>query len=489
MLRTLILKELKFYFTSPKFIFTFAACGLLILLSVSIGIQGYKNDIRQYDTSRALEKQVLAERTSWAFLATRTFIYPDPMRIIVAGVTNDIGRFSLVSATEQVALRSSAYSNDPIFAVFRLLDLNFIFLVVLSLFAILFTYDAINGERESGTLRLTFSNAVPRVSYIAAKFAGAWLGLVIPLLIPLLVVVLLLILAKIPFSAAHWFDFSLFIGISLVYFTFFISLGILVSASTRHASTSFLVLLVAWVSLTLIVPRLGVMAAGKIMPVPSTAEINSIADAYSKGRWKDYTDRMIEISRARNTAMADMTEQEREAYREENEWTWMEESDGMRKELQSDIKDNTRRLQEEQRNRLAGQERLAFTLSRFSPASAFQLAAMKIAGTDTGLKPRYQESIEKYRDLFLDHARVKEKATGGGMGGININFDSEKGISVSTPRGRPTIETSDMPLFMPPEISLGTVLSSTITDFVLLIIYTSMVLAAAFVAFLRYDVR
>ena len=89
------------------------------------------------------------------------------MQIFSSGVTNDIGRFSPVDATEAVSLRGSPYSNNPIFAVFRLLDLNFIFLVVISLFAILFTYDAINGEREAGTLRLTFANAVPRVKYLA----------------------------------------------------------------------------------------------------------------------------------------------------------------------------------------------------------------------------------------------------------------------------------------------------------------------------------
>ncbi|HSG29356.1 MAG TPA: ABC transporter permease subunit, partial [Candidatus Krumholzibacterium sp.] len=178
MFRTLVLKELKVYFTSPKFISTFIACSVLIILSVSIGIQDYRSDVRQYETARQLERQMLEERTDWGYISTRAFIEPDPMRIFVSGVTNDIGRFSLVSATEQVALRSSTYSNDPIFAVFRLLDLNFVFLVVMSLFAILFTYDAVNGERESGTLRLTFSNAVPRVKYIAAKFTGAWLGLI-----------------------------------------------------------------------------------------------------------------------------------------------------------------------------------------------------------------------------------------------------------------------------------------------------------------------
>ena len=68
------------------------------------------------------------------------------------------------------------YSDDPILAVFRFLDLTFIIQVVLSLFAIVLTYDSISGEREQGTLRLTFANAVPRGVYLVAKLIGTWLG-------------------------------------------------------------------------------------------------------------------------------------------------------------------------------------------------------------------------------------------------------------------------------------------------------------------------
>lgn len=489
MFRTLVMKELKIYFTSPKFISTFAACAALIILSVAVGIQEYRSDVRSYETSRELERQVLEERTSWAYLSTRAFVAPDPMRIFVSGVTNDVGRFSPVSATDQVSLRNSSYSDDPIFAVFRLLDLDFIFLVVLSLFAILFTYDSINGERESGTLRLTFANAVPKVKYVAAKFTGAWLGLLIPLAIPLLVSVLMVILAGVPLEAAQYLDLLMFAAVGMVYLTFFVALGIFVSAATRRPGVSFLVLLVTWVSLTLIVPRLGVMAAGKLMPVPSTAEINALADAYSKDRWKEYMERLVEVSREREAAMAGMTEDERAAYRDENEWNWMEESDRMRKELQAGIKDQTRRLQEDQVNRLAAQERLAFRLSRVSPASAFQLASMNIAGTDTGLKYRYHEAIEDYRDAFLAHAEKMEEETGAGMGGININFDSESGVTVSTPRDRPTIDTSGIPMFAPPAKSLSSVLSGALVDLVLLFVYAGAALAAAFAAFIRYDVR
>ena len=56
------------------------------------------------------------------------------------------------------------------------LDLEFIVLIVLSLFAILFTYDAISGEKERGTLRLSFAGPVARHTYMTGKLLGSFLG-------------------------------------------------------------------------------------------------------------------------------------------------------------------------------------------------------------------------------------------------------------------------------------------------------------------------
>ena len=89
----------------------------------------------------------------------------------------------------QGELRSedSRFNEHPIFAVFRFLDLEFLFSVVLSLFAILFAYDAVNGEKERGTLRLFFLVAPYRAdTYILCKLVGAFVALGIALVVPIL---------------------------------------------------------------------------------------------------------------------------------------------------------------------------------------------------------------------------------------------------------------------------------------------------------------
>jgi ABC-type transport system involved in multi-copper enzyme maturation permease subunit len=489
MFSTLIEKELKSIILSPKFFATFAVCSILILLSVFIGIQEYRATVRSYEAGMQLTDQELQEKSSWFMLNTRLFREPDPMQVFVAGVNNDIGRFSNIRSSESVKLTNSSYSDDPIFAVFRFIDFTLIVQIVLSLFAILFTYDTINGERENGTLQLAFSNTIPRFKYIFAKFVGSWLGLTVPILVPILLSLLFIIIFKIPFAGDHWLRLITLLFISLIYFTVFIALGVCVSALTKRSSVSFLLLLVAWVTFALIIPRIGVMSAAKIVAVPSIAEIDGQLDGYSKERWDNYMKELEQAWEKRNKEMASMTKEQREAYRDEHLWDWMEENDKSRKAVQADITEFSRTLHENLRNRKAVQERLAFSLARFSPASAYQLSAMNLAGTDIRLKDRYETAMEQYQKTFVDYAEKKQQESGGAAGGVRIEFNSDTGFKFDLGKRGGALDTSDMPRFEETKRSFAQILSATIIDFGLLIFYTIAALVGAVVAFLKYDVR
>lgn len=490
MLKTLIEKELKAILLSPKFTATFAVCSVLIVLSIFVGIQDYRASVKQYETATALVEQEMREQTSWMGLSTRAYRQPDPMQIFVSGVNNDIGRLSSITGFTQIKLENSNYSDEPIYAVFRFVDLTFIVQIVLSLFAILFTYDAINGEREGGTLQLTFANAVPRVQYIVSKFIGSWLGLILPLLIPILLGILLVLLYRVPMAGDHWAKLASLLGVSFLYFTFFIALGLLVSALTKRSVASFLFLLVAWVTFVLIVPRAGVMLAGQVMSVPTVAEIDSQREGYSKERWLQHFRQMEQKWAQRNAGLQDMSQEEREAYRDDHSWDWMKEDEEERKKMQAEISEYDRKLNEDLRNRKAKQERFGFMITRFSPASSYQLAAMHLAGTDISLKPKYEDAMRDYREKFNAYRDQKQKESGGGMhGGFRIEINSDTGMKISGDRDSGALDVTDAPKFEAPVHTFTAGFAPAVTDFGLLALYTILAFAGAFVAFLRYDVR
>lgn len=480
MLGILIQKELKAILTSPKFTATFAVCSLLILLSVFVGVNEYKHSVERYDTSTNLAEQRMREMSSWSSVYDKTYRRPSPMQIFVSGLDYDIGRWSEISADSPVRLRNSAYSDDPIFAVFRFLDFTFIVTVVLSLFAIMFTYDAINGERERGTLKLIFANAVPRAQYILAKSIGSLVGLTVPIAIPILLSLLIVNLSGVPMDGEAWSRVAVLIGLSLLYMAFFVVLGVLVSALTKHASVSFLLSLVIWIALVLILPRGGVMAAGQIVNVPRMAEIEGQRDGFAKNEWEAYYDDMEKR----------MLAAERGADPEDEEamWARMELEDSLRRVVNENIDVYNDRLMEDWNNRKRAQQQLGFTLARFSPAATYQLAAMRLSETDVDLKQRYEQSLSRYRQTFNDYTK-KKQAESGHVGGVRIEIDTEKGISIDSKRSNEGLDLEDRPYFEPPQRTLGEVASSITIDFGILSLVTLLGFVGAFAAFVRYDVR
>lgn len=493
MLGTIIRKELKLYISSPKFVVTFLVCTLLILLSVWVGIKDYQTSVARYEASLQLNEMSLQELT-WDNLGTRAYRQPDPMQIFVSGVHYDIGRFSNIREGQEIKLRHSMYSDSSIFALFRFVDFAFIVQMVLSLFAILFTYDAINGERESGTLQLTFANPVPRARFILGKLVGSWLGLAIPLLIPILLAILLVMLMKVPMTPLHWQKLGGLAVVSLLFFTFFIALGLLVSALTRRSATSFLVLLVIWVVLVFIVPRAGVMAAGQLVDVPSVAEIQSRKEGFAREQQRRNTEEMMERSRNFSKKMEGITAAERSEFMKKYLDDLRKEGEESRKKMNQEIAEYSRKLNEERRNRQARQEKLAFTLSRFSPASAFSLAAMNLAETDIALKSRAEDAMDDYRSQVLDLAA--EKAASGGRGTPEVfRFEAGSGdkkvmfgISFGGSNS-PTLDPAEVPVFSSQPRSISEIASGTLEDVGLMALYSLLAFAGAFVGFLRYDVR
>ena len=186
MFKLIIEKELREIISSTRFAVTFGVCSVLILLSFYAGARNYQVGREQFEASKREDLRKLEGITDWSMVRNlRIFLPPEPMTSLVMGVSNDIGRTIEVRGSGELNGEDSRYGDDPIYAVFRFLDLNFIFQIVLSLFAILFAYDAINGEKERGTLRLTLANAVPRSTYILGKMTGSFLALAIPLLVPI----------------------------------------------------------------------------------------------------------------------------------------------------------------------------------------------------------------------------------------------------------------------------------------------------------------
>jgi len=480
MIWTLIEKQMQAIIRSPKFVGIFLVCVGIILLSVYVGIQEYHAAIEQQATVKQLVDEQMTSASSWGSMSTKALRQPDPVQIFASGLHFDVGRFSRIDEEDAIKLEHSVYTDDPIYAIFRFIDFAFIIQVVISLFAIVLTYDAVSGEREKGTLRLIFSHAVSRAQYLIATCTGAWLVLVGSVVVPVILGLLMVMFGGISFSGDHWVRLLILFGGSLLYITFFVVLGICVSALTRRSSVSFLAALIIWIATVLIFPRVGALVAEQMLSVPTVAQIEGEADAFSKTQWNNHYVGMSERFESYVPNLDDVTDEEL--------WASQEFEDSVRNDVELRIDAHQQKLLSTLNQRRAEQERLALSISRISPAAAYQLMTMKLAGTGLSLKTRYEEAMNIFRDDFLAHKKEKAK-TEGESNRIAITMDSELGFSVQAPEKGADIDLSGVPQFVAPRWPIGQAIQGAVVDFGILAILGIVSFCGAFVAFVRYDVR
>ena len=386
------------------------------------------------------------------------------------GVSNDIGRSSDIRGVGEINARDSKYGEDPVYAVFRFLDLDFIFQIVLSLFAILFAYDAVNGEKERGTLRLTLANAVPRSTYIAGKIAGSFMALGVPLLIPILLGALLLIAMGVPMASTDWTRFALIVAAGYLYFGAFLSLSLFVSSATEKSSTSFLVLLVVWIFSVMIIPRTAVLLAGRAVDVPTVDDLVSQKSRYSASLWKSTGKKMAGFRAQENVPMDKVMAQFEK---------FMADLDAERTEKMNAF---SQRLNESRSNAQVLQERLAFGLARISPSAVFSLLSTSIAATGVHLKDEYKLQAGQYQHQYAEF--MKEKTGRNPSGSFMFRM-----ATIDDRQEKKKINPAEIPAFNFVQPPVQTALGTIVMDFGILALFNIVFFAGAFVAFLRSDAR
>jgi len=140
------------------------------------------------------------------------------------------------------------------------------------------------------------------------------------------------------------------------------------------------------------------------------------------------------------------------------------------------------------RNKKENLQKLAFSLSRFSPASAFQLASMNISQTNVNIQNDYERQLEKYRNDFVNYIDEKQSETGN-KGMFRISVDSETGVKIDFDRNSSSLDISEVPKFQFMEKTLNSIIYDLIFDFTLLVLIIIAMIGLSYRSFLKYDLR
>jgi len=466
MLRDIVMKEILDIIHSPKFVFTFLLCTVLILLSVYTGIDNYRSELREYNAAVVLNRKNLENQQNYTTLAgigTKINKQPTVLSAVTTGIQKAVGRQATVNIAYDPSLVDSKYDSNPVLAVFGELDLTLIVRVVLSLLAILFTYDAISGERERGTLKLSLSNRIPRDRMILGKALGGLASLLVPLVIPFVIgLIMLMLYPDISFTGDEWLRIGFIFLLFLLYLSLFFSLGLMVSSFTRRSSSSLFILLFAWVVFVFVVPKTAVILAGQINPIPSVHEVTAQKEAFLQEIQGSARQEVLDW---RGENPSDNTPEYQERFR-----AFLED---LQQRATSSIDERNAGLEVDYQAKRRKQQTLALYLSRLSPASALTVGAENLGLTGVREHERFLNSIKQYKPVFTKWANTKM------MQSLDLGNTGEQ--------EKPDI--SDMPRheFEPEKLSES--LAAALPDYLVMALMTIVFFMAAYVSFLRYDVR
>jgi ABC-type transport system involved in multi-copper enzyme maturation permease subunit len=471
MMRVLFLKEIREAFASRRFWVVLILCLILIPLGVEVSLKDYQTRLQNYrEAVRIYQEQIKTASDVLYKGGAKAFAPPSPLSFMSLG---------LGLVLPNVAETQAKYGEPP--AVIRLsnnqgrdnlyesfygpLDLIFVVGVVMSLLAIIMSYGAIAGEKEQGTLRQVLSNAVPRAKLILGKAAANAFVLVIPFLLGLAVSLILLEVQGHPISSipGGWVFIGTAVFFAVLFIGVFFNLGLLISALSKQAVPALVTLLLAWVFLYGVYPRLAAAAAQILYPVKSESRV-ALEKAQIRASIEKARD--AEIDKVAKTMPYD---EKSEAYKE-GEHKQLD----IRNKFMAELEASWQTLERDGETRRNAMLALTADISRLSPVSAFVRPLAELSRTGWLEYQRFDGEAREFenilnRNIFTKQKMIQMKSA------INVGFDGDMGAAA--------------PVFQYRPAAVEMVIRNIMPDLVLLILFNLVFFTGAFIAFIRYDAR
>ena len=203
------------------------------------------------------------------------------------------------SAWNVFSFQNRSGSANPFLAKFDELNWAFIAVLIVSFIALLFTFDAVSGEKESKTLALTLSNSVSRATLLLGKYLSAVVSVLL-LLVPAVLISLLIVLlaGRTPFTASLVGETAGFLAIAGLLTATMAAFGLLSSVVVRNSNVSLLLALSFWLLFAVIIPNSSSFIAKNLYPIERSEavqqKVNAAFDDLNKnappGSWTQRTD-------------------------------------------------------------------------------------------------------------------------------------------------------------------------------------------------------
>jgi ABC-type transport system involved in multi-copper enzyme maturation permease subunit len=509
MLLTLIRKEIVETMLDLRFLVASLLCVVLIPLGMYVSQEDYHQRLAAYEKTHDVYRQrhgtpkppVTGKEEAQGLRP------PTALSIFASGIEPFLPDNVITSCDGLYRTTKEARACNPQSLLFGKADLLFNVTFIVSLMALIFTFNAVSGERERGTLRLMIAHSVSRSRILLSKVLGRYVALLTPFLLAILISLFVLDLSPDVsiVSSQVWPAFLLILLATLLFLLGMVCLGVCVSTFTRSSKGSIVLLFFVWVVFLFAVPRISPILAEMLCPVESASVVDftkrMIHDNIERElqqREKETIDSKLDAELDLVWQQAQKMEQEmvarvrssgrepvRDDYKEINKFInerdrklkgrYAPDRERLVKESQICIAKELRKIEEGYRNKKTAQFSLAMDFARLSPISCYSYFVSGLCGTGVEEPDNFVRNAQKFQEQVeqIFYQRVPW-ALGRQLGYMN-GFDPFK---------PPTFP--DLAYHYP---SPQEGMRSHWPDLVLLVLYDLLFFSFAFMRFNRYDVR
>ncbi len=449
---------------SLRFMLSFLVVVSAFILSGILFVSKYEFDVKNVWESEIENLRALEQKSkSLDKLATHGQVlqYPPPaLGFVITGLSGHLPN-GLYANAFGIGLVASESRTNVLLPRFNQLDWVFIIGILLSFVALTLTFDGISLEKEDGTLRLVMANAFPRYQFVLAKYAGALLVLMIPLTVGVLLNLIIVALSgSVALTSEHWVQILLVFGISVVYLSVFVLVGLLTSILTNRSSTSLALGLVMWVIMALIVPNLGKLITETFYQIPTneelTKEIDLAKDDITFRRYPREAHEFVPTDRYRP-------------------------SHQLLAQMLSEVVEAESKIRGAHRTKQLEQVRWGRSLARVSPVAVYQYSVESIADVGISRFLALRHKASNYREQLLEFVKSKDALDPHSPHWIN----PAHGMLYSNN----PVDPAEIPKFQYGSQNLSALVRESMLDVLLLVIVNLILLTLSVASFLRFDVR
>jgi ABC-type transport system involved in multi-copper enzyme maturation permease subunit len=465
MLKTVLKRELLHNLYSLRFLVSLVLLTGVFLAGSFSFIRGHALTLDKYRETQAqflesMKNDAAANATRLA-VSRRTYaLRPRDNAFIADAKEKYLPNAVVFSAWNVFSFQNKSGSANPFLKKFDELNWSFIAALIVSFVTMMFTFDAVSGEKEAKTLALSLANPVSRGTLLLGKFISAVLSvmaLVLAGVIPgLLAMALLEGTGLTGAMAVEVLTFLLVTGLLAAAFAAF---GLFSSVVAPNSNVSLLLALSFWLAFVVIIPNSSTFIAKSLYPIDSSEAVQKRVEA----------------------AFSDLNKSAPPG-------SWMMNSGNpflpqhrLRADLQMKRLTAEKAIRDDYYRAMFRQFERTRLLTAISPASLFEYLTEAVVGGGYVRFRQAWDDLRAYQGRFLEFFKTLDAADKNSPHWYNPNED------VSTTRLKVAFET--VPQFAERPMPLAGRLRAAAGYVALLACSTCLVFFATFILFVRYDVR